>query len=67
STWEFNQVAKQVHTSMARVIFPFHTTTDGDVLLMVTTSEVENRQLFSDTFGYFAAELARDAVMSCFE
>jgi len=52
---------------MARAIFLFHTTTDGDVLFLVTTSDVENKQLLPDPFGYFAGELARDAVLSCFE
>jgi len=67
STWEFNQIAKQIHASMARAIYPFNTTSDGDVLFMVTTAEVENKQLLPKGFGYLAGELAWDAVMSCFE
>ncbi len=67
SVWEFNQIAKQIHASMARAIYPFHTTSDGDVLFMVTTAKVENKQLLPKGFGYLAGELAWDAVMSCFE
>jgi L-aminopeptidase/D-esterase-like protein len=34
------KLAKDKYTSMARVIHPFHTMYDGDVLYLVTTNEV---------------------------
>lgn len=59
------QLGKQVHTSMARAIQPFHTIYDGDVFFTVTTSEVENPVLGEIALGVLAAELAWDAVLSC--
>jgi L-aminopeptidase/D-esterase-like protein len=41
SPQSLRQVGKQVHTSMARAIQPFHTIYDGDVFFTVTTGEVE--------------------------
>lgn len=60
------QVGRQVHTSMARAIQPFHTMDDGDVLFMVTTAEVENAALGTTALGLLASELAWDAVLSSF-
>ncbi len=59
-----NQIARQVHSSMARAIAPFHTIYDGDVLYAVTTNEVEHKSLGRVAFGTLAAELAWDAVLS---
>jgi L-aminopeptidase/D-esterase-like protein len=59
-----NQIARQVHSSMARAIAPFHTIYDGDVLYAVTTNEVEHKSLGRLAFGTLAAELAWDAVLS---
>jgi L-aminopeptidase/D-esterase-like protein len=61
------QLARQVHASMSRVIQPFHTENDGDVLYAITTGEVENAALSSTALGSLASELAWDAVLSCFE
>lgn len=58
------QVARQVHSSMARVIQPFHTIYDGDVLYMVTTGAVEHREVDPISLGLAAAEVAWDAVLS---
>ncbi|MEE9556491.1 MAG: P1 family peptidase [Candidatus Adiutricales bacterium] len=59
-----NQIARQVHGSMARAIAPFHTIYDGDVLYAVTTNEVEHKSLGRMAFGTLAEELAWDAVLS---
>lgn len=59
------QVGKQVHTSMARAIQPFHTIYDGDVFFSVTTGEVEDSALGEIALGVLAAEMAWDAVLSC--
>jgi 6-aminohexanoate-oligomer endohydrolase len=62
--WLLRQLARQVHTSMARAIHPFHALTDGDVLFAATTNEVENGDLDSLTLGVLASELAWDAVLA---
>ncbi len=62
-----HQLARHVHSSMARAIQPFHTESDGDVLYAVTTNEVENKALNSTELGVLASELAWDAVLSSFQ
>lgn len=62
--WLLRQLARQVHTSMARAIHPFHALTDGDVLFAATTNEVEDAELDSLTLGVLASELAWDAVLA---
>jgi L-aminopeptidase/D-esterase-like protein len=61
------QLGRQVHSSMARAITPFHTIHDGDVLYAVTTNTVENSALSETALGMLASELAWDAVLRCFE
>ena len=59
SQGELNQIGRQVHSSMARAIQPFHTMQDGDLLFTTTTATVENETLKSTTdFGLIASELA---------
>ena len=66
--YELTQLSRQVHSSMARAIQPFHTTSDGDVLYAVTTNEVVPSSLVDDaTLGVIASELAWDAVLSSFD
>jgi L-aminopeptidase/D-esterase-like protein len=62
--WLLRQLGRQVHTSMARAIHPFHALTDGDVFFAATTNEVENDALDSLTLGVVASELAWDAVLA---
>ncbi len=62
---DLRQLSRQVHSSMARAIDPFHTTFDGDVLYAVTTNEVENSDLKNHVISYLASEVAWDAVLSC--
>ena len=62
---ELDQIGRQVHSSMARAIQPFHTIQDGDILFTATTGAVENESLKSTTdFGLVASELAWDAVLN---
>lgn len=62
---ELDQIGRQVHSSMARAIQPFHTMQDGDILFTVSTEAVENEVLKSTTdFGLIASELAWDAVVN---
>jgi L-aminopeptidase/D-esterase-like protein len=57
-------LGRQVHTSMARAIQPFHALVDGDVLFAVTTNEVESTVLDSIGLGVVASEVAWDAVLA---
>ena len=62
---ELDQIGRQVQSSMARAIQPFHTMQDGDVLFTATTGAIENELLESTTdFGLVASELAWDAVIN---
>ncbi len=58
------QLGRQVHTSMARAIHPFHAPTDGDVLFTASTGTIEDDALNAYTLGIIASELAWDAVVS---
>ena len=63
--YSLQQLARQVHASMARAIQPFHTLNDGDVLFAVTTDEVDEPALREPALlGTLASELAWDAVLS---
>ncbi len=61
---ELTQFAMQVHSSMARMIYPFHTLMDGDVLYAVTTDEVDHPELSVAALGMLASELVWDAGLS---
>jgi len=63
---ELNQMARQVHSSMARAIDPFHTMYDGDVLYCVTTNALTPAPLSYNEVSYIASELAWDAVLRSF-
>ncbi len=64
---ELRQFARQVHGSMARAIEPFNTLHDGDVLYAVSTNELEKAPLSYFEVSHVAAELAWDAVLSCYD
>ena len=49
---------------MGRAIQPFATQHDGDVLVAVTTDEVDNPALSALELGVIASEVAWDAVLS---
>ena len=61
---ELEQWGKQVHSSMSRVIYPFHTLMDGDTLFAVTTNEVTNPSLDVAALGVLTAELVWDAILT---
>lgn len=63
---ELNQMARQVHSSLARAIDPFHTMYDGDVLYCVTTNALDPATLKYNEVSYIASELAWDAVLKSF-
>lgn len=63
---ELHQLGRQVHSSMARAIQPFHTLYDGDVLFTATTAAVDDPLVNEGILGVIASELAWDAVLSCY-
>jgi len=63
STRDLTQLGRQVHSSMARAIEPFHSLTDGDTLYAVTANRVETT-VPADTLALVASEIAWDAVLS---
>ena len=64
---ELERLAIQTHTSMARAIQPFHTEHDGDVLFAISTGAVEDSGLAIQDLAIHAAEVAWDAVLSCWQ
>ena len=62
--FSMDQVARQVHSSMARAIQPFQTDTDGDTLWFVSTGEVDIEPWSSSALGTLASEVVWDAVLS---
>lgn len=58
------QVSKQVHSSMARGIQPFHSEFDGDVLFAVSTQQVTDPGMPPFALGAMASELAWDAILA---
>lgn len=67
SSIELKQLAKQVHSSMARVIQPFHTLYDGDILYAVSTGQIKDSNLNSVALGTIASELMCEAVLNSYE
>lgn len=61
---ELQRLAVQVHGSMARGIQPYSTMEDGDVLLAVTTAEVDNPALPAMDLSTIASEVAWDAILA---
>lgn len=65
--WSLRQLARHVHTSMARAIEPLHTVSDGDVLYAVTTNEIaQDDGLNEYVLGVLASETAWDAVLASY-
>ncbi len=61
---ELTQLGRQVHSSMARAIQPFHTSMDGDVLWTVSTGQIQKAQWSPTALGVAASEIAWDAVLA---
>lgn len=65
--WSQRQLARHVHTSMARAIEPLHTISDGDVLYAVTTHEIPQEAGLNEyVLSALASETAWDAVLASF-
>jgi len=65
-TGSLQQISRQVHSSMSRAIYPFHTSDDGDVLFAASTNEAEDPKMNDSLLGHIASELAWDAVLSSY-
>jgi len=63
---QLRQLARQVHSSMARAIEPFHTLHDGDVLYAIATNQIGDSPLGYAGLAHVASELAWDAVLTSF-
>ena len=63
------RIAAMVHSGLARAIVPFHSTSDGDVIFVVSTERVRPRSRehrpgeWADQVGMRAAHLAVEAVL----
>ncbi|MYB76577.1 MAG: hypothetical protein F4X83_05675 [Chloroflexi bacterium] len=67
SGWSLRQLARHVHTSMARAIEPLHTISDGDVLYAVTTNAIPQADGLNEyVLSVLASETAWDAVLASF-
>jgi len=64
---QLRSVARQVHTSMARAIQPFHSRWDGDILYACSTQAALDPALDEVSLGVVASELAWDAVLACYD
>jgi 6-aminohexanoate-oligomer endohydrolase len=60
---ELQRLATMAHTSMAKVIDPFHTPFDGDVLFAITTREMARPEKISvSNLAVLSSDLLRQAV-----
>ncbi len=59
-----DRFGKQVHTSMARAIRPFHAANDGDVLFALSTGTVPAETISDFALTEIACDLAWDAVLN---
>jgi 6-aminohexanoate-oligomer endohydrolase len=60
---ELQRLATMAHTSMAKVIDPFHTPFDGDVLFAVTTREIaKSEKVSTSNIAVLASDLLRQAI-----
>jgi L-aminopeptidase/D-esterase-like protein len=64
---QLQSIGRQVHTSMARGIQPFHARWDGDVNYMVSTQEVANADLDEVTLGERASDAMWDAILASYD
>ncbi len=64
---QLRSIARQVHSSMARAIQPFHARWDGDILYACSTQSVDDPALDEVSLGVVASELAWDAVLACYD
>lgn len=64
--FSIEQIARQVHSSMARAIQPFQTDSDGDTLWFVSTGEVDVTPWSGSGLGELASDVVWDAVLAAY-
>ena len=64
---QLRSIGRQVHSSMARGIQPFHTRWDGDVNYMVSTQQVANPDVDEVTLGELASDAMWDAILQSYD
>ena len=64
---QLRSLARQVHSSLARAVQPFHTRWDGDILFALSTQQTTNEALDEVSLGVVASELAWDAALASFD
>ena len=64
---QLQSIGRQVHSSMARGIQPFHSRWDGDVNYMVSTQDVANPELDEVTLGELASDAMWDAILASYD
>ena len=62
--FSMDQIARQIHSSMARAIQPFQTDSDGDTLWFVSTNEVDVTAWSGSGLGELASDVVWDAVLA---
>ncbi len=67
SPYQLRQLARSVHSSMARALHPFHALADGDTFFAVSTQSVTATDINYLELTAVASDLAWDAVLSCFD
>jgi L-aminopeptidase/D-esterase-like protein len=60
---DLDQLARQIHASMARAVHPFHCPGDGDALWLLSTGDRPD-EVVPTALGSAASELAWDAVLT---
>ena len=64
---QLRSIGRQVHSSMARGIQPFHARWDGDANYTVSTQQVANPALDEVTLGELASEAMWDAILQSYD
>ncbi len=64
---QLQSIGRQVHSSMARGIQPFHARWDGDVNYMVSTQQIANPELDEVTLGELASDAMWDAILQSYD
>ena len=64
---QLRSIGRQVHSSMARGIQPFHTRWDGDVNYIVSTRQVANPDLDEVSVGELASDAMWDAILQSYD
>ncbi len=67
TSYQLRQLARSVHASMSRAIYPFHALGDGDVFFAVSTQTVSGSDRSYVELLAASADLAWEAVLNSFD